>query len=818
MKAFSVIICLSLCSGIAVAQLTLSGMVKDSASGNPLPNASVVVENTFIGIAADKNGSYKISNLKKGTYVIKCSYIGYKTESAELNVDADKAIDFMLAKLPVQSDEIIITATRANEKSAMAFTSINKEELEKNNLGQDVPCLLSMTPSAVTTSDAGAGIGYTGIRIRGSDPSRINVTINGIPLNDSESQNVYWVDLPDFASSIENIQIQRGAGTSTNGAGAFGGSINVLTSKLQSLPFAQSSAAAGSFNTLKTNMVFGSGLISDHFSFEGRASKISSDGFIDRASSDLKSFSLAGAYYGKSTSLRLNIFSGKEITYQAWNGVPEAKLKGHNEALLKHYYNNLGILYFTEKDSVNLFDADPRTYNYYRYDNQVDDYRQDHYQLLLSQALTNKTDFNIAFHYTKGAGFFEQFEYMQSFSDYNLDNVIAGNDTIASTDLIRRRWLDNDFYGTVFSVNHKLRNTEVVLGGAWNQYSGNHFGEIIWAQYAGNGSIRHRYYDNGALKTDFNLFAKIYYDILLQLSVFGDLQWRKVGYNFSAFDDQLNFVPQTVEHDFINPKAGVTFKPTRQQSVYASVSVAHREPSRDDYTETSVSSRPLPEEMIDLEAGYKIRKAKFSAAINYYHMLYKNQLVLTGKVNDVGNYTRTNIAGSYRQGIEVEAGYSFNKYISLKGNCTLSRNKIKAFVEFMDDYDIGEQVFVHLENTDIAFSPSVIGAGDLEIKPLKNISVHFLGKYVSRQYLDNTSNNTRSLDAYLISDVRVDIRVIKKPFREISLGMLASNILDEEYESNGYTYSYRYGGELITENFYYPQAGRNFLAQITVKF
>jgi iron complex outermembrane receptor protein len=363
-----------------------------------------------------------------------------------------------------------------------------------------------------------------------------------------------------------------------------------------------------------------------------------------------------------------------------------------------------------------------------------------------------------------------------------------------------------------------MKASELILGGAWNQYSGNHFGEIIWAQYASNADIRHRYYDNGALKTDFNVFAKIYFDLFSNLNVFGDLQWRRVGYNFSAFDDQLNFVPQTVQHDFVNPKFGVTFKPDGQQTIYSSVSTAHREPSRDDYTEASSVSRPKPEGMIDFEAGYRIQKRVFFAALNCYHMKYKNQLVLTGKVNDVGNYTRTNIADSYRQGIELETGYRFNKYFSFKGNCTLSRNKIKKFIEFLDDYDIGEQITIPFENTDISFSPSVIGAGDLEIKPAENISVHLLGKYAGKQYLNNSSDNECSLNPYFITDVRIDFTGKLEPFKEISFGILTANILNEEYESNGYTYSYRFGGEKITENFYYPQAGRNFLAQLTVKF
>lgn len=820
MKKNYFLIALLLLPCFVFSQFTISGVVTDSLNNAPLAGANVAIENSFLVTSSDNDGKFIFKNIKSGKKIIRISYVGYKTQQKEIETDNQIELTVPLVKNTVMPDEVVVTATRASSETATTFKNLDKTEIEKRDFGQDIPFILSLTPSVVVTSDAGNGVGYTGIRIRGSDATRINVTINGIPINDAESQQLYWVDMPDIASSIDNLQIQRGVGTSTNGAGAFGGSINIQTNRLNINPYLESSLVFGSFGTQKNNILFGTGLLNNHWTFDARLSKIVSDGYVDRASSNLKSIYISEGYYGKKSIIRLNIFSGKEITYQSWYGTPESRINNDVTGMNDYVIRN-GL---DSQDSLNLLTSG-RTYNYYTYKNQVDDYQQDNYQLHYSLQLTDNFIFNTSLHYTKGKGYYEEYKKQNdlygegAFSFYGLPDVIIEADTITTTNLIRRKWLDNDFYGATYSVQYDShKKTSVTIGGGWNQYDGDHFDEVIFAQYFPLAEVPYRYENNTALKTDFNIFGKIIFDLSEKTNLFADMQYRRVSYNFTGFDDELNNVPQHDVLNFANPKFGFNWRLNSEQSIYASVGIGNKEPSRDDYVNSSSFSRPNAENMQDIEAGYRIQKNKFAFAINYYFMNYQDQLVLSGQVNDVGNYTRINIDKSYRTGTEFEIEWRPSQKLRFSANTTLSQNKIKDYNQYIDDYDAGIQTIRTFKNTDIAFSPAIISAGEISYEPVKDLFVSFITKYVGKQYLDNTSDETKKIKEYPVSTVQLGYKFNTKIIKEIELGVMVNNIFNHLYESNGYTYSYIYGGEETLENFYYPQAGINVSGKVNLKF
>ncbi|MEQ6167953.1 TonB-dependent receptor [Ekhidna sp. MALMAid0563] len=713
-------------------------------------------------------------------------------------------------------DDVIVYATRANENTPTTYSEISKKEIENVNLGQDLPILLNLSPSLVTTSDAGAGVGYTGLRIRGSDATRINVTINGIPVNDSESHGVFWVNMPDFASSVDNIQIQRGVGTSTNGAAAFGATVNLQTNVPSREAYAEVNNSFGSFNTRKHTLMYNTGLLNDKWSFESRLSKIASDGYIDRAESDLQSYFLSGGYYGDKTILKALVFGGKEVTYQSWWGTPQAVLENDRDGIEEVISNNG----YTSEQAENIRTSG-RTFNYYLYENEVDNYKQDHYQLHLSHQLNDALSVNIAGHYTYGRGYFEQYRNDDDFSDYNLNDVIIGNDTITSTDLIRRRWLDNDFYGTTFSFNYLKDDLDITLGGAWNKYDGDHFGEIIWAQYASNSDIRERYYDNVGLKTDFNVYLKTNYQ-LNDLNLFADLQVRKIDYETVGIDSDLRAINTGDDYTFFNPKVGATYTLNESSNVYASFAIGNREPVRNDFVDAPGGVTPKHETLRNLEIGYRKFGQDFSFQANYYLMDYENQLVLTGELNDVGSSIRQNVPDSYRMGIELVGAYQFTDQLRWDANLTLSRNKIENFTEVLynygpawDEFNVEETQY---KDTDIAFSPNVIGGSQLTYTPFDGFEAALRSKYVGKQFLDNTSNDQRSIDPYFINDLRLSYNFSVSSIENVNISLLVNNILDVEYSSNGYTFGYAAGSFVVRENYLYPQAGRNFLAALNIRF
>ena len=686
----------------------------------------------------------------------------------------------------ISLDEVLVSAVRVTAQTPVTFSNLRKEEFQSRNLGQDIPLMMNYLPSVVTTTDAGAGVGYTGIRVRGSDATRVNVTINGIPYNDSESQGTFWVNMPDFASSTESLQLQRGVGTSTNGAGAFGASLNLLTDTYSKAANGEISNSFGSFNTRKHTVKFSTGLMNEQFEIAGRLSAINSDGYIDRASSDLKSYFLQGTYVGKSTLIKGLVFGGIQKTYQAWYGLEDPE-KLENDRTF-----NVAGMYFDENGEMKF------------YDNETDNYQQDHYQLHWNERWSEHWNSNFALHYTKGKGYFEQYREDETFSDYNLPNF-EGN-TI--TDLVRKRWLDNDFFGATFSLNYKTAKTDILFGGAANRYLGDHFGEVIWTQYYVPNS--NRYYDNFGNKDDINVYAKASQQFG-KLNFFADLQYRMVNYQATSF--RFDDVNDTFR--FFNPKAGLNYQLNDKNSFYGYFGIANKEPRRDDYESGAIK----PERLFDYELGWKYNTQKVKISANAFYMNYQDQLVLTGALNDVGSPVFTNSGKSYRIGLEVESVIAITDKLIWNPNITLSQNKNRDF------YFQRDGVLQNLGNTDIAFSPNIVAGNRITFLPIKDFQISLLSKFVSEQYMGNIDSDNSKLDAYFVSDLNVSYEwKINKGLKSMVFSALVNNLFNLEYESNGYFYTYdddfSNPGTISTIEGagFFPQAGINFLAGITLKF
>ncbi len=833
------LMCLYALSGMT--QANIYGLVVDQG-GSPVVNARIQLEGSQLNTTTNFFGKFMLAKVPPGDYTLTISSIYHQTKKEIASISTDD----ILVNVSLEDkllDALSVTGISLKAVDApVAHTNVDMVSLRKRNLGQDIPVLLQYTPSLVMTTDAGAGVGYTGLRIRGSDATRINVTFNGVPVNDMESQGVFWVNTPDLASSVDKIEIQRGVGTSTNGAGAFGASINIITQTYQDSAYGELNNSFGSFNTRKHTAMFGTGLLNDHWSFDGRLSGIFSDGFVDRATSDLRSYYLSGGYYGDRTSVQAITFAGKERTYQSWWGVPEAVLTGDRDKLTEHYYNNQGS-YDTPEDSTNLFNSG-RTYNYYTYEDEVDNYNQDHYQLHVSHALNKNLKLKVSGFYTYGRGYFEQFRRNDDIADYGYQPIefvnpgdttlilnplnpsdtlffnVAGDTTftVDQTDLVRRRWLDNQFYGSIFNFNYSKTRVDLILGGAWSKYEGDHFGEVIWAQYAPDGMIYDRYYDNTAIKTDMNVYLKGSVWIMEGLKFYGDLQLRNISYSATGIDSDQRTIDVDTSFAFFNPKAGLSYAFNSRHKIAGSFSVANREPVRNDFIDAQPGQVPGHESLYDGELSYTFKSRKVMAGANLYYMMYKNQLVLTGALNDVGSAIRTNVDDSYRRGIELYfAVQPFNKF-KWQGNLTLSQNKIESYTDVVYDYTTGFDVIeTEFTDTDISFSPAVIAANQFIYEPVEGFEVAFNTKYVSDQYLDNTSSEDRKIEAYLVNDVRLSYKTSLKGFKELGINVLVNNVFNTEYSSNGYTYGYIFG-DRIQENFYYPQAGINFLAGLSLKF
>jgi iron complex outermembrane receptor protein len=789
---------------LASAQFSVSGKITDQQTGQALPGATITIENSYSNAIADANGAYSFKNVKAGSYTIKVTYIGYTAAQKAIIVSAATTANFELKANNVIGDEVTVRATRATANSATTFTNLSKKDLEKNNFGQDLPYLLNQTPSAVITSDGGTGIGYTGIRIRGSDGTRTNVTLNGIPLNDSEDQGAYFVDLPDLVSSVDNIQIQRGVGTSTNGAGAFGASINMQSTTRHDVGYAQLDNSIGSYGAYKNTISVGTGLINDHFTFDGRLSRIESNGYIDRAASHLKSFFLSGAYYGQKTVVRANVFSGYEQTYQAWDGISEDILKAGNRT-----YNELGL------------EADGKTY----YPNQTDNYTQNYAQLLVDHQVSSTLSFSGALHYTKGFGYYEEYKANANVADYQLPAA-----SISTTSLVRQLWLNTDFYGLTYALHYQPEKTvNFTLGGAYNEYLGAHYNNIQWAQDNLGIPPGYEYSRNNAKKTDFNVFGKVDYQVG-DVTLFADLQYRHINYSFLGFDKNLNNVQQQASLDFFNPKGGITYQLDPKSNIYASVAIGNHEPNRSDFVNSTPASRPKAERMTDYEVGYRLNTPVFKGGLNGFYMNYTNQLVLTGALNDVGEATRVNVPDSYRLGVEFDGKLKISNQLNWAATAALSSNKISSFTSYYFNYDNNTNVPSNLTNTDIAYSPSFVGSSELSWMPLKGAEAAFISKYVGMQYLDNTSNtnpasfagsdktSNRSIDSYFVNNVRLRYSFQTKAIKNIGVSLLVYNIFSTKYVTNGATYPDIESGKVVNYNYYFPQAPRNFFLSLSLGF
>lgn len=800
---------MALLAHVAILAQSVTGTVRDE-TGAPVPFAGVRIGGTARSVHADEEGRFRFERLPAGRYIIIAASPGFRLATDSVQITGDEQITLSLIRSSRELDEVVVNATRVDEQSGIAFTNIGQDEIRIQNLGQDVPYLLSQVPGVVVNSDAGNGIGYTGLRVRGSDATRVNITINGVPVNDAESQGTFWVNMPDLLSSVNSIQVQRGVGASANGAGAFGASINLETNRLNEKPYAETILTAGSFNTLRNTIAAGTGLLGNKFSFDARASRIVSDGFVDRAFSRLHSYYLSAGWYGKKSVLKLINFYGAEKTYQAWNLVPQDTLEAGNRS-----YNELGR-YTDEYGRLR------------HYSDQTDNYSQNNWQLHYVGQLGSRISFNVTGHYTKGRGYYEEYKEDQDFSSYGIvPPVIMFNDSVVqvagTTDLIRRRWLDNDFAGGIFNVSYRFsRAFSATLGGGYNSYFGKHFGRVMWMRFAGDAESDHRYYFNTANKNDANIYLKANWQPFEALSFFADLQGRRVEYSFLGPDNSDTLDQQKRVLDFFNPKAGLSYRLSGALSLYASAAVGNKEPNRNDFVENKPSNQPKHETMLDVEAGFRMNNRLVRSALNFYFMEYRNQLVLNGEINDVGASKRINVPSSYRRGIELELSVDPVKWLTLRGNVALSSNKIRDFKEHADFYDIsfgyeGNRKIETHKLTDISFSPGLVTSGQMLVRPVNGFEVTISHKYVSRQYLDNTSAIERSIDPYSYFDLRLNYRTPMK-YPELTLMAGVYNLLSSVYETNGYSFGWVYNGEREFYNYLAPAAPRNFLAGFTLKF
>ena len=800
-------------AAIAFGQYTIKGKVMDE-KGNALVDAKVLVQDYASGRITANDGSFRFDGMKNEFYTLEISFVGFETSILKVKVDQDLVIK--LNPKTYSIDEIIVKSLRATDKSPVAYSNIDKETLAKSNLGQDIPYLLSMTPSFVASSDAGTGIGYTGFRIRGTDAARINVTINGIPYNDADEQGAYWVDLPDFTSSLESVQVQRGVGNSTNGAGAFGANINLQTENYAQKASGETSVTLGSFSTLKATVKASSGLINGHWAIDARLSSIKSDGYIDRGSVDMKSYFVQAGYYDEKTSIKFLTFGGTEKTYHAWVGVPKDSLATH------HTYNPCGFM-GNDANRQPLY-----------YQNQTDNYIQTNYQLVGVHTFSTEFSINAGLHYTRGDGYYEEYKQDQPMKTYSLSSYILNGTTVDNSDLVRQKKMGNDFAGGVFSLNYQKNKLTAQLGGAANNYWGNHWGDVIWVKnYIGNVLPITEYYRSKVNKLDANIYLKGNYELSLKWNFFADLQYRYVNYTLKGTNDQWDdaiYAMQVLDvkkpFNFFNPKVGAFYRPNNKNDIFASLAVANREPTRTNYTDGTPATAPTNETLYDAEVGYKFHNDMVSLGANGYLMYYRNQLILTGKINDIGEMLTENIPLSFRSGIELMGSIKPVDWLRWDVSATFSHNRIIRFTEFVDMYDANwnwtGQQSNYIGYTPIAFSPELL-ANSMITFTKGNFEAGFQSQYIGKQYIDNTGSDDRSLSSYFINNLRLSYNLSVKGIRGIGLTLLINNLFNEQYISNAWIYSY-YQGDFSTNlqrynDFgFYPQAGTNFLASVKVKF
>ncbi|MDA3912548.1 MAG: TonB-dependent receptor [Bacteroidales bacterium] len=827
-RVFLIVVIMFLGAIGAVAQ-SLTGIVRDE-NQEPLPGVNIEIVDAYSGTFSNVSGEYSI-RLKSGKYQVKFSFIGYEPLIKAFQIASkDVEMNVQLTRKAHVTEDVLVQSTRVGERASTSYDDIGGEELKRNNMGRDIPYLLQLSPSVVATSETGTGIGYSSFRIRGTDPTRVNVTIDGIPYNDAESQGTYFVNMPDFANSVSSVQIQRGIGTSTNGAGAFGASMNFKTKALNAKPYAEFEALGGSFNTLKATAMAGTGLINKHFTMDARFSRVLSDGWIERAFVDHESFQLSAAYRGENDLLKASIIRGNQTTGITWWGVPQDSLNSENP---NRQFNPAGL----------YLDADG---NLKAYPGQTDNYKQTHYHLHYTHVVSNKLNFNVSGHYTRGDGYYEQYfdvDYENtygfgdlqnmSFAYYQLPDVMIGDTTIQHTDLVRRKWMGNDFYGAIASVNYNAGRFDASFGGGWNRYDGDHFGRLIWMRYAGDTDKGHEYYFNNGTKDDANAYAKLNYLINENLSTFGDLQYRHINYSLTGDSDDLmpdgsqTDLTQTHQFDFFNPKTGVHYVISDRMATYASFAMGHREPTRTHFKDAAgdPNKTPKAEQMLDYEFGYKYQANKLALSVNFYYMDYTDQLVPTGEKSAVGYDIMTNVEDSYRAGIEMMAGIKAFDFLDWNANLTLSQNKIRNFTYWASYYDADWNETYEprtLSETDIAYSPSVVGSSKLSFHIFQGLDVSLISKYVGKQYFDNTSSENRMLDAYFVNDLELFYQFSTKIIPKIELRLQVNNIFNEVYSSDAYggLWFETEDGALTEKTwaYYFPQAGTNIFGAIRLYF
>ncbi len=780
-------------------QYRVSGVVKDS-SGVSLPGATVMLKKSYYALSAGTGGLFSFSQVKEGQYTLYVSFMGYESYEKLIDVKEDMDIEVILKQGSIMADEVIVSASMLKSDMPLAFTSIKKDDIEMRNLGKDIPFLLNLTPSLVMTSDAGTGVGYSSFRIRGSDMNRINICLNGIPMNDAESHGTWFVDMPDLASSVEQIQVQRGVGTSTNGAGAFGASINLQSSGLRKKAYAELGSSFGSFNTFKNSILLGTGLINESFSFDARFSKLYSDGYIDRAFSDLFSYMLVASWYGSEDMIKLVHISGREKTYQAWDGVP-AELLDTNRT-----WNGMGA--YLDADGILSF-----------YDNETDNYKQDHFQAFYSHESGNGILFNLALHYTRGKGYYEQYKDSEKLADYGFEEIVIGDSILSRVDMVRQKWLDNHFYGFTSSLSYKGESMDLIAGMGWNRYMGDHYGKVIWSEVAMKGDKDRQWYFNDGLKLDRNLYVKLFYRPSSAMSLFADMQLRSIAYRMRGADDDLRDITQDHDQLFFNPKLGINYSFNEKNKAFFSFAVANREPNRANYKDADPAEPvPVPERLYDYELAYNYYSGNVSLDLNAFYMAYKDQLVHTGEINDVGGPVMTNIPVSYRRGLEIIGSVLIAPPVRWEFNVSFSQNKIKNLTVLVDDWDTWSQREENKGDSDLSFSPPLVASGNISIVLPKDLHLNLISKYVSKQYIDNTANDDRSLHAYFLNDIVIKYSISPNLFREIGIQLMINNIFNVKYESNAWIYRYYQGGSEQSMSGYFPQAGTSFSVGLSMKF
>ena len=795
---------LILSSVVASGAARITGRVTGEG-GLPLPGASVIAEGTWSGTATATDGTYELITGRDGTYDIRVSFVGYEPVTRTVTVTGRATADFVLTPAAIPAAEVVVSATRAGSRTPLTYKTITGEELKRNNFGTDIPFLLSMTPSLVETSEAGNGIGYTAMRIRGSDASRINVTIDGIPLNDAESQQVFWVDLPDFAASVESIQVQRGVGTSGNGAGAFGASVNIQTVSPGNEPMASVTGTLGSFNTFKQSITAGTGLINDRVSFMMRYSGLRSDGYVRHSGSDHRSMFLTGVYTAGRSRIKANVILGEERTGISWWGVTREMME------VDRRYNPAGV--YTDAGGVERY-----------YSDQTDNYWQNHYHLIFSRNMGRGLLLHAAAHLTDGKGFYEQYKEDREYSEFGLEPVAIGGETFTETDVIHRKWNDNMFYGLTWALKYDEGGTDAAIGGAVSRHDGDHFGRVIWMANPGSTEKGFEWYLNSAVKEEFNIYGKVNQMLLPGLSGFADLQYRSVSYMMEGPDDNLLELGLSRRYHFVNPKAGLFYSPSPAQDIYASVAVAHREPTRANFKDAMGDSEatPQPERLTDFEAGYLLRSAGATVNVNFYYMLYADQLVPTGELSNVGYPIMTNVPVSYRTGIEISTAVRPADFLDWSFSLTLSRNKIRNFVEYYTDYNTSDWSEQYLSRelgmVDIAYSPGVIAGSEVVVRPFEGGELRLSGKYVGKQYFDNTMSAERSLDPYFVSNAVAGYGFGFRGAKEAKVSMAVHNLFNSMYISNAYGGSWSEDGVGQSWAYYFPQAGINYMLKMEITF